>query len=254
MIKLPENAREFSIISSTIKLKAILFKTEEDEPLGTIILLHGIHCSKFTLLSLKDVLLTKGYNAVLMDIRGHNDVKDQYLTYGFYEKRDISVLIDTLYANGLKHNLGVWGQSLGASIGIQAMAYDKRITFGIIESAFSDFPKIVHAYTKRIVGFDIPFLTDYIIYRAGKMAKFNPMDVRPFMMAKNITQPIIAVHGKQDIHIAYKNALVNFDAITSSKKRIFLLDSADHTNVWRIGGDKYFSAVFQFIKCATQNN
>ena len=252
-IELPKEAQRLTIVNSGVKFQAVLFKTEEDTVKGTIILLHGIRCSKFTLLSLKDVLLSKGYNAVLMDIRGHDSVKDQYLTYGYYEKKDISALIDTLYANGLSDNIGIWGQSLGASIGIQAVAYDKRIQFGIIESAFSDFPKIVHAYVKRLVGFDIPFITNYLIYRAGNIAQFEPQDVKPFILAKNITQPVFIAHGKKDKVIFCSNAITNYDSIRCTNKRIYLLDNADHADVWKVGGSEYFDEVFKFIQSATKD-
>jgi cephalosporin-C deacetylase-like acetyl esterase len=56
-------------------------------------------------------------------------------------------------------HFGVWGQSLGGAIGLQAIGFDKRIKFGIIESAFSSFKITVDDYFKLYAGFSMkPFL------------------------------------------------------------------------------------------------
>ena len=132
-----------------------------------------------------------GYNAVAMDSRAHGSSGGQHCTFGVKEKRDISELINMLAEQeNITDNIGVWGQSLGGAIGLQAMGNDERIQFGIIESTFSDFKTITHEYVNYHAGFNIRPLTNYLVYRAGKIADFDPEDAKPEKYCSNIDQVI----------------------------------------------------------------
>lgn len=95
---------------------------------------------------------------------------------------------------------------------------DKRLGFGIIESTFSDFRIIVHDYIKHFAGFDIPFLSEYLVYRAEKIAHFDAEQVVPSKSATHIMQPKLMVHGNEDDRINIEYGLLNFENLASSNK------------------------------------
>lgn len=215
---------------------------------GTVILLHGIRSRKEHFVALSKRLANAGYNAVAVDLRAHGESGGTHCTFGVKEKKDISKIIDYLIIEEkITTSIGVWGQSLGGAIGLQAMGTDKRIAFGIIESTFTDFETITHDYFQFHLGFNWKPLTHYLVHRAGKIADFNPEEAKPIAYCEKITQPIVVVHGNQDQRIHIKYAKENFAAIPSLQKEFLEIDQANHLNVWKVGGDAYFKKVFGFM-------
>jgi len=140
------------------------------------------------------------------------------------------------------------GTILGGGCGLQSLACDERLKFGIIESAFSDFESVVHDYFKLFLGFDCPFITDYLIWRAGQAAGFDPEEVVPARCARQIHQPIFMVHGKRDNRIKWQYAKTNYDALASRDKTFITYPEATHFNIRKVGGEDYFRQVEHFLE------
>lgn len=236
------------------KLSAYLAYNSTQNTLGTVILIHGITKSKELFIPLSKFLTSQGFHTVALDLRAHGKSEGQYTTFGYYEKHDIANLIDILEEMG-HVNIGIWGQSLGGATSIQAMAYDKRLKFGIIESTFSEMKNIVHVYFKYYLGFHYKLLSEYITHRAGEIGNFDPDSVVPAEDCKNIDQPVLMVHGKKDRRISIKSGLRNFKNLKSKVKEFIPIENANHVNVWETAGENlYFSRVVQFIKKNTLHN
>ena len=215
---------------------------------GTIILLHGIRSSKEHFITLSNKLSRLGYNVVALDLRAHGKSEGVHCTFGVKEKKDVSALITMLLMQGkINKNIGIWGQSLGGAIGLQAMAFDSRIKFGIIESTFSNFRTVTHDYFNFHLGFNIRPFTNYLIDRSGKIANFNPEDAKPIKYCEKITQPILLVHGNKDQRISIDYARRNLEKISSKHKELIEIKNATHLNVWEIGGNNYFQKVKTFL-------
>ena len=244
---LPGKYISFTSIDN-IELSAYLTLSESDSPKGTIILLHGIRSNKESFIWLSQILAKQGYHSVALDSRAHGESEGTHCTFGVKEKQDVSALIDVLTEQeNLSENIGIWGQSLGGAIGLQAMGSDQRIQFGIIESTFSDFKTITNDYFNYHAGFNIKALTDYLVYRAGKIAEFDPEDARPVKYCEKITQPTLIVHGDNDQRIDIKYGRENFSKIISSDKEFIEIKTAGHLDVWKVGGQDYLNKVLDFI-------
>lgn len=240
---------EYSCISKDgIKLRFDILRSESETQKGTILLLHGINSSKEAMLPLSNFLVKNGYNSVLIDLRCHGESGGKYCTYGYYEKYDIVSILDTLSKINLSQNFGIWGQSLGAAISLQALAIDKRLNFGVIESTFSEFRLIAHDYAKFHIGFDLPFVTDYAIYRAENLAHFCADSVKPYLSARKTDQKIIMVHGENDKRISIDYGLKNYNNLRSENKRFIRIKDAGHLDLWQKAGTNYFKDILSLIE------
>jgi dipeptidyl aminopeptidase/acylaminoacyl peptidase len=216
---------------------------------GTIILLHGIRSKKEHSIDLSNRLAQFGYNSVAIDSRAHGESGGIHCTFGVKEKQDISKLIQVLSdQENITKNIGIWGQSLGGAIGLQAIGSDKRIKFGIIESTFTDFKTITNDYFSYHVGFNIRPFTNYLVDRAGAIAGFDPKDASPIKYCEKIEQPILLIHGNKDDRIDIRYAKANFSKIRSTRKEFIEIDQANHLNVWEVGGEEYFKRIMMFIE------
>lgn len=230
-----------------IILKAYLTYSKLDSVKGTIILLHGIRSYKEHFIEMSNKLSNLGYNAIALDSRAHGESGGKHCTFGVKEKKDISALIDFLTDEKINNNIGIWGQSLGGAIGLQSLAYDKRIKFGIIESTFSDLKIITQDYFRYHTGIKANSFCNYLLKRAGNIADFNPNESTPAMSCKLIEQPVLLVHGTQDKRIKIKYSKINFKNIKSNDKQYIEVTGANHLNVWKTGGERYFEQVMEFI-------
>lgn len=231
-----------------LELKGYVIRTPAEKQKGTIVLIHGIRASKEHFLPLCKLLSDSGYNSVIIDLRAHGESGGKYCTYGFYEKSDLSLVIDhILRTDGMDPNIGIWGQSLGGAIALQTLAMDSRLKFGIVESTFADFRTIVHDYIHQRLGFDIPLLTDYLIWRAEGIADFESAKVVPSESATLITQPVLIVHGSKDDRIKREYGLRNFNNLAGKDKEFIECPESNHLNVWESCGEKYFERVLNFI-------
>jgi alpha-beta hydrolase superfamily lysophospholipase len=235
-----------------IKLSAYLSYSKLDSAKGTIILLHGIRANKEHFIALSSKLAKHGYNSIALDLRAHGRSEGTHCTFGVKERNDIVALITMLEnKEDIYDNIGIWGQSLGAAIALQTMEVDKRIQFGIIESTFSDFTNITNDYFNYHIGFSIPLFTNYLVYRAGKIADFDPNEAKPIKSCEHIEQPILMVHGTKDQRINIQYGKANYSMLKSPDKEFIEIENANHLNVWEKGGNEYFNKVISFIdnKC-----
>jgi len=219
------------------------------------IMLHGVGSCKEVYLSSVAELVALGYNVLLWDQRAHGKSGGKYLTYGYYEKHDVSKAIDWLEDKAPGLPTGIYGNSMGGAVALQSLAHDPRLRFGLIESTFTDLPAVANAYGRRMSGLPLPgWLTDYVLTRAGKIAGFDPFSVRPLAAARNITQPVMHIHGDADANIDVSHAHALFGALASEDKQLYIVAGGDHADLWDVGGEGYREVWFGFLRREDFNN
>lgn len=220
------------------------------QPKGTVILVHGIKGFKeyWWWMDLPKKLLAQGYNVIAFDNRAHGKSGGKYCTYGYYEREDVSKIVDYIEQRQPGLPIALWGHSLGGCIAMMSLEHDQRIDVGVIESTFTDMNQIVADYQGRMFGFGIRPLSDYVVYRAGMIAQFNPKLIKPIQSAKNIHQPVFIAHGTADnkIHFHYGKEL--HSSLGSDCKEFYSLEGVHHLKIWENGGSKYQTAVLSFLE------
>lgn len=213
----------------------------------TIILLHGISGCKEHFLPTAQKMTARGLNVVLLDLRAHGESGGDYCTFGFYEKSDVSALVDTLLARDSTQRIGILGNSLGGAIALQALAADKRLQFGVIESTFHDLQAVVTEYGEDLFGIKSPWLARHILEKSAVIAHFDPFSIKPGEAARQIAQPVFMSHGDADEKIPFAFGRVNFEHLASVHKQWYTIAGGHHRQVAKAGGEAYFEAIMRFI-------
>jgi len=234
----PRRVRSLQLMSyDSIMLDGYWIDAETDSSKGVMILLHGIGDCKEHFLPLTKELANIGLESVVFDGRAHGQSEGDYVTYGYKEKQDISAIVNLILSRNPQTKIGIWGNSLGGAIAIQALERDFRIDFGIIESTFTELDDIVYDYSNRLSGgLSRRFISDYTLKRAGELAGFDPDEVKPIESVKNIDIPIFIGHGETDENISVEYAKDLYNNLRSADKEL------------KIGGQDYESSVFEFIE------
>lgn len=226
-------------VSPTIELDAYFIPATVPAR-ANLIVLHGVGSCKEAYLAQAEQLCALGYNLFLVDQRQHGKSGGRYLTYGFNEKHDVGKMVDWLAARTSGLKTGIYGNSMGAAVALQSMANDHRLAFGLIESTFTDLPSVTRAYSRLIVGFDLPrWLTDFVLRQAGKIADFDPWAIRPVEAVTRIDRPLQFIHGDADRRINVANAQALFAASTSTDKHLYIVPGGDHADLWDVGDQGY---------------
>lgn len=214
---------------------------------ATIIVLHGIGSAKEVYFGFARWLAEQGFNVVVYDQRAHGRSGGKYCTFGFYEKRDVSKVIDKVLRKYSKLPIGIHGTSLGGAVAIQALAIEKRLAFGIIESTFNTLENVIEEYSKDMLRFRSRWLVRRILSRSAQIAQFRPFDIKPVESCRKIQQPILMVHGDADEKIPITFNLDNFNALKTTDKEFFIVKNARHDNVREVGGAIYQQKLLDFL-------
>lgn len=251
----PADLKNFQTLDIEVEKGLILrgYFAPATQAKATLILVHGIGSFKESFISFAKFLNHRHINVLLYDQRAHGKSDGKYCTFGYYEKKDISKIIDTLQKMDTRP-IGIFGASLGGAVALQALAEDKRLQFGIIESTFNTLENVVAEYGKGYFGFRSEWLARHVLRKSAVIANFDPFSVRPSESCKQIRQPIFFAHGTDDPKIPMSFNKENFVNTASTQKIFYEVQGAKHSNLHVVGGDAYKSKLVKFIDSVIPNN
>lgn len=218
----------------------------------TLIMLHGNGGFKENFLLHSEYLTKKGITVAAIDLRGHGKSSGEFCTFGEKEKYDVQSLVSWLIAKDTSNRIGIFGSSLGGAIAIQSLEIDKRIQFGIIESTFHDLEKVVEEFGQNFTGIRSPNLAKRVLNKASKIANFNPFEIKPYLSAEKVFQPVLVVHGDKDSTIPPEFGRVNFDHFASTKKEWYIVKDGKHRGIWLTAGEVYWKKIADFCLVDTK--
>ncbi|MHC4429578.1 MAG: alpha/beta hydrolase [Planctomycetota bacterium] len=161
-----------------------------DPPAPTVLHVHGNAGNLEGHIGFTDYLPAAGFNLFVFDYRGYGQSE------GRARRReplvaDSHAALDALLARDDvdPERLGMYGQSLGGSIGLLLMAERDEIRAAVIESPFTSWREIAAA----AVGGDPPGAVSRFL--AGCLIKDH---LRPIDAIERIERPILIIHGTAD--------------------------------------------------------
>lgn len=232
-----------------LRIKGYYRAPEQGKPKAIIIFVHGIGGKKEHFMGSAEMLAREGFAALVFDGRAHGKSEGKYCTYGFKEKRDIQTLVKWIRQREPAAKIGIWGNSLGGAIALQALAIEPGLSFGIVQSTFADLEQIVFDYQNRMFrGFGSRQLSNKALRKAGVIAGFDPQQVKPLAAAAHIQQAVLVAHGDQDANISVEYGKSIYQALPSSQKELVIVPGADHFNLFDKGGASLNQRFIDFLQ------
>jgi uncharacterized protein len=161
----------------------------------TVIILHGVTKNRTDVIRTGIILARAGFNSLIFDGRGHGNSDERYVTYGFYEKRDVDCAIKWLVDEkkitpGL---IGVAGESMGAAIALQVAATNPLVSAVWADSPFASLRKVTEEYVAQVTH--LPrIVLDLVLWTTIRMAnyrgRFDLELVNPILVAPLIDCPV----------------------------------------------------------------
>ena len=192
------------------------------------------------------LFLDLGYNCILYDMRGHGEGKPTFCTYGVLEGKDLAELVkDTRKRYPNIAELGLHGESLGASTTIEALSYKPDVDFAVSDCAFTDLETAIRQKftTMHIPGFLVP-LTDIGI---RVLYGYSIHDMRPIEALDGNTVPILFVHGEKDATVPPQCARELYDRAQGIRE-LHYVAGADHAESVLVAPEEYREVVASFLE------
>ncbi len=220
-----------------------------------VILAHGNGGSKVHMLKHAKFLNEAGYHTLLFDFRGQGNSEGSYVTYGYYEVRDVDAAVNELKRRGFS-KIGILGISLGGSVAILSAARNKAIDAVVADCAFSDLDSVA-VHTARKMGvpgysFIINPLVGVVmtigqVITGANYSETNPID----HIAKISPRPVLLIHGKHDTIVPFSNAQANYQH-AEEPKELWVIQNGKHCSyVWNKKGiPGYEKKVLDFFSSA----
>lgn len=226
----------------------------------TLIFLHGFTEDRATGLNYLDIYLNNGFNLLLVDSRAHGNSGGDSVTWGNYEKHDLDQWVDWVRHRFPGGMIGVHGISMGAATALMHAELNeksKRVSFYIADSAYSDFEALLALQMEQRLNLPGKVLTKLLLPYANVAAYFNSRftfhQASPIRSVRNITTPVLYIHGEADKLVPVNMSLDLYNA-TKGPRQIYLFPRAEHVAAIFDDQYRYGRVVQNFVQSIEQHS
>ena len=211
-----------------------------------VILTHANTDNHIGSLKYVPMYLELGYNCILYDMRGHGEDEPTFCTYGILEGKDLAELVkDTRKRYPEISELGLHGESLGASTTIEALAYKPDVDFAVSDCAFAE---VESAIKQKFKTMHLPeFLVSLANVGIRILYGYSIDDMKPIEALDGNTVPILFIHGEADTTVPPENAQRLYER-AQGKRELRYFAGADHAESVLVAPEEYRKVVSSFLE------
>jgi pimeloyl-ACP methyl ester carboxylesterase len=166
----------------------------------TVILLHGYADAKVGAIAWAPTWHKLGWNILAIDLRAHGESGGVYCTGGYFERDDVSQVIDQLRARrpGDTRRLAIFGASFGAAVTVATAALrDGDVDALVLDSPVPDFGVAAALQMDRL-GAPIGMLRTTAVRLAQGMTGAKYDDVRLLDLLPALRCPVLVIAPELD--------------------------------------------------------
>ena len=213
-----------------------------------VIVLHGIGDSRASSSGFAPLFLDQGYSVLAPDSRGHGTSGGAFVTYGLLEKFDVIGWARWMRARGCQRIYGL-GESLGASVLIQAAAVAPVFRAIVAESPYADLRAMGVYRAEGMLGgprFIAGVVANAAVASGMLYARvrynLDLWQVSPLRAIQDTATPVLLIHGLNDQRTPPGQSRL-LAAMHPERDRLWLVPGGGHTDASSLAPNKFRSLV-----------
>ena len=201
-------------------------------------------------LNISERLVVAGYSVLLFDLRGHGRSEGDRVSYGYFERNDLSAAIDFLEARGIPpERVGVLGFSMGAGTALLGAVQEPRVRALVADSTYARASDLIVNEIDQQT--DIPeWLAPVFVPGARLLAELlfdvDIGELVPENAARDLDYPILVIHGEADSRIPSSHG-ERVHGAAHPASQLWLLPGIEHTDAFPTYPDQYMEWVTTYL-------
>lgn len=195
----------------------------------TVIILHGYSDAKVGGIAWAPTFRSMGYHVLALDLRAHGEAEGKNTTAGFYERHDVSQVIDQLRAQrpAQTRTLVLFGVSLGAAVAGATAEFRDDLAAVIMDCPFGDFATAARTHGDA-QGTPGPWFQHMALFMAQKLSGADFSSVAPVKVIPKLAVPLMVIHGADDLFVT-RAEMDAVEAATGGRR-----PELGYTEYWRV--------------------
>jgi hypothetical protein len=202
------------------------------------LIVHGYGDSKLGGIAWAPTFRALGYNVLAIDLRAHGESEGTQTTAGYFERHDVSQVIDQIRAQrpAVTREFVIFGISLGAAVAGATAALRDDVDAVVMDSPYSDYPSAARTHGDNL-GTPGPMFQRNAIALAQRMSGADFYECAPVRLIPTLACPLMVIHGADDLLIDPRD-MDAVEAATQSRP-----PELGPTVYWRLEGTHHVLAL-----------
>lgn len=176
-------------------------------------------------------MLALQISVFVFDFSGSGLSEGKYVSLGFYESKDIKVVVDYLMAIDTVSRVALWGRSMGAVSSVLYSCRDPRIAALVLDSPFTsldELSKDIAVSYRFVPSALISYFLEKVRAMILKLLHFDLHELNTARYIKSCLMPTAFIHGLEDTLVNIKHSRALFE-ICRGEKLLFEIDGSHNT-------------------------
>ena len=217
-----------------------------------VLMLHGYADAKVGVIAWAPLWHRLGFNILAIDLRAHGQSEGVYSTAGYFERHDVSQVIDQLLAQRPQQarQLVLFGVSLGASVATGVAAMRDDLAGLAIDSPYAHFAHTAMTHMERL-GAPGRLFQQMALKLAERIsgATFDALSLPPLL--SQIAAPIMTILPKEDAMLTPSDVESIKRAVEQRGQRrdaLWIVEGCNHLEIYQRHPAEYERRLGEFLQ------
>jgi uncharacterized protein len=212
---------------------------------ATVVLLHGLGCTRRSMLDRARLLHGAGYALMMIDLQAHGESPGQHVTVGYLERFDTQAAVAFARKKNPGHRVGLIGCSLGGAAAV--LGSPLPVDAMVLESVYPTIDEAVDDRVRRRLGCLSRVVSRLLVWQIPLRLGIPVSALRPIDRIAAVGCPVLIAAGDADRHTPLAETQRLF-AHAAEPKKLVVFQGAAHQDLLSFDQETYAQTVLPFLE------